>query len=71
MAALPHVDIVRLRLRLRRAVGLQSNFDALPRRSLQIQTGDVRFNWSHGIKKDDLPQQGRRVSITFRHSKLT
>ena len=39
----------------------------LPRRSLQIQTGDVRFSWRHGIAKEDLPDL--RVSVTFRRSK--
>ena len=42
----------------------------LPRRSLQIQTGDVRFNWRHAIHNADLPPTGRRVSITFRRAKL-
>ena len=43
----------------------------LPRRSLQIQTGDVRFNWRHAINNADLPSTGRRVSITFRRAKLS
>ena len=43
----------------------------LPRRSLQIQTGDVRFNWRHAIHNADLPPTGRRVSITFRRAKLS
>jgi alkylated DNA repair dioxygenase AlkB len=37
----------------------------LPRRSLQLQTGYVRFNFQHGIKNADLLGP-RRVSITFR-----
>ena len=44
---------------------------SLPRRSLQIQTADVRFNWRHGIALEDLPLEGRRVSITFRRAKLS
>ena len=43
----------------------------LPRRSLQVQTADVRFNYAHGIANADLPANGRRVSITFRCAKLT
>ena len=39
----------------------------LPRRSLQIQTGDVRFNWRHAIENADLCGP-RRVSITFRRA---
>eukprot|EP00967_Tisochrysis_lutea_P125340 scaffold210619_cov28-Tisochrysis_lutea.AAC.5 len=38
----------------------------LQRRSLQIQSGDVRFSWQHGILNEDLPE--RRVSITFRQA---
>ncbi|EOD19305.1 hypothetical protein EMIHUDRAFT_450175 [Emiliania huxleyi CCMP1516] len=41
----------------------------LPRRSLQIQTEDVRFNHTHGIAAEDLPEL--RVSVTFRRAKLT
>jgi alkylated DNA repair protein alkB family protein 4 len=41
---------------------------ALPRRSLQIQTGDVRFNYRHEIANRDLGG-ARRVSFTFRHEK--
>eukprot|EP00965_Chrysotila_dentata_P191559 6174601-Pleurochrysis_carterae.AAC.2 len=37
----------------------------LPRRSVQLQTGDVRFNWRHGIEPADL-HGARRVSVTFR-----
>jgi alkylated DNA repair dioxygenase AlkB len=42
----------------------------LPRRSLQIQAGEVRFSWQHGILNDDLPAE-RRVSITFRQAPLS
>ena len=37
----------------------------LPRRSLQLQTGHVRFNYAHGIASEDLRGE-RRVSITLR-----
>ena len=37
----------------------------LPRRSLQLQTGFVRFNFRHSISNADLGGP-RRVSITFR-----
>ena len=37
----------------------------LARRSLQIQTGYVRFNYRHAIVNEDLKGE-RRVSITFR-----
>ena len=37
----------------------------LPRRSLQLQTQRVRFEYAHGIAAEDL-QGERRVSITFR-----
>ena len=37
----------------------------LPRRSMQLQTGNVRFNFQHGIANADLLGE-RRVSITFR-----
>ena len=40
----------------------------LPRRSLQIQTKEVRFDWRHGIEGKDLPDV--RVSITFRRAKF-
>ena len=39
----------------------------LPRRSLQIQTANARYNWRHGITNADLPEL--RVSITFRRAK--
>ena len=42
----------------------------LPRRSLQVQSGDVRFNFRHGISNVDLLDECR-VSITFRRAKLT
>lgn len=39
----------------------------LPRRSIQIQTGTVRYDYMHGIRNQDLPPPpSRRVSITFR-----
>ena len=40
----------------------------LPRRSLQIQTGTVRYEYRHGIANENL-RHDRRVSITFRESK--
>lgn len=39
----------------------------LPRRSLQIQSGSVRYNYRHGIKNGNLLHD-RRVSVTFRES---
>ena len=40
----------------------------LPRRSLQVQSGSARFDFAHGIRRDDLGDP-RRVSVTFRESK--
>ncbi|KAL3916824.1 MAG: hypothetical protein SGPRY_006654 [Prymnesium sp.] len=40
----------------------------LPRRSLQIQTGEVRYNFRHGIENQDLPEL--RVSVTFRRARI-
>ena len=42
----------------------------LPRRSLQVMSGDARYSMTHAINKGDFldPQ---RISITFRHSPLT
>ena len=40
----------------------------LPRRSLQIQTGKVRFEYQHAIANADL-EGDRRVSVTFRKEK--
>lgn len=37
----------------------------LPRRSLQIQLGKVRYSYTHAIRQDDF-HSDRRVSITFR-----
>lgn len=37
----------------------------LPRRCLQVVSGDARYNWTHEIRKDDLFGP-RRVSVTFR-----
>jgi hypothetical protein len=39
----------------------------LPRRSLQIMTGDWRYNYHHSIPNENLLGE-RRVSITFRHT---
>ncbi len=40
----------------------------LPRRGLQVQTGEVRYSYRHGISNADL-HDTRRVSITFRSNK--
>ena len=40
----------------------------LPRRGLQVQTGEVRYSYRHGISNADL-HDARRVSITFRSNK--
>ena len=40
----------------------------LPRRGLQVQTGEVRYSYRHGISNADL-LDARRVSITFRSNK--
>jgi len=40
----------------------------LPRRSLQVQSGSARFDFAHGVRRDDL-RDPRRVSVTFRESK--
>ena len=37
----------------------------LPRRSLQVQTGETRYDWIHSISSENLLGE-RRVSITFR-----
>lgn len=37
----------------------------LPRRSLSIQTGQCRYDYTHAIANEDLLSE-RRVSITFR-----
>ena len=42
----------------------------LPRRSLQLQTGEVRFKYRHGIANQDLDGP-RRVSITFRKERTS
>jgi len=42
----------------------------LKRRTLQILTGDARYNFSHGIKNEDL-MSSSRISITMRESPLT
>ena len=39
----------------------------LPRRSLQIQSGSVRYDYQHSINNEDLLGE-RRVSVTFRES---
>lgn len=41
----------------------------LPRRTLQILTGKARYDFSHGIKNEDLISD-RRVSVTMRESPL-
>ena len=41
----------------------------LPRRSLQVQTGRVRYNFRHGIAAEDFLHE-RRVSITFRQNRF-
>ena len=41
----------------------------LPRRSLQVQSGRVRYNFRHGIAREDLLAE-RRVSITFRQNRF-
>jgi len=38
----------------------------LPPRTLQIITGDIRYNWTHGIANSDL-EDDVRISITLRH----
>jgi alkylated DNA repair protein alkB family protein 4 len=40
----------------------------LPRRSLQIQSGDARYAFAHSIANENLLDP-RRVSITFRESR--
>ena len=42
----------------------------LPRRSLQMQTGHVRYNYQHSISNKNLFGD-RRVSITFRQNICT
>lgn len=39
----------------------------LPRRSLQLVTGDARYKYTHEIKESDL-LDNRRISVTFRQS---
>ena len=39
----------------------------LPRRSLQVQTGETRYDFSHAIRNENL-LAARRVSVTFRES---
>ena len=39
----------------------------LPRRSLQVQTGETRYDFSHAIRNENLLAD-RRVSVTFRES---
>ena len=47
---------------------LQDSYDVLlPRRSLQVQSGVVRYSFSHAIANDNLLDP-RRVSITFRQN---
>jgi alkylated DNA repair dioxygenase AlkB len=42
----------------------------LPRRCLQVLTGKARYDFSHGIRNEDL-YTDRRVSVTMRESPLT
>lgn len=42
----------------------------LPRRCLQVLTGRARYDFSHGIKNEDL-HSDRRVSVTMRESPIT
>jgi alkylated DNA repair dioxygenase AlkB len=39
----------------------------LPRRSLQLQLGEVRYTWTHSIANTDLLGD-RRISVTFRNA---
>ena len=41
----------------------------LKRRTLQVLTGEARYGWEHGIRKEDL--FGDRVSVTMRESPMT
>jgi len=50
-------------------VGPPSVLVQLPRRSLQVQSGRVRYNFRHGIAREDLLAE-RRVSITFRQNRF-
>mmetsp|Transcript_3181 Transcript_3181/g.3942 ORF Transcript_3181/g.3942 Transcript_3181/m.3942 type:complete len:279 (-) Transcript_3181:140-976(-) len=49
----------------KKSLGLDRYEVLLKRRSLQIQTGSVRYNYNHGIPHDNFISD-RRVSITFR-----
>jgi alkylated DNA repair dioxygenase AlkB len=49
------------------ATGVQHKV-LLPRRSLQVVTGESRYNWTHAIANEDLIDP-RRVSITLRRPK--
>ena len=51
------------------AAGPPSVLVQLPRRSLQVQSGRVRYNFRHGIAREDLLAD-RRVSITFRQNRF-
>ena len=42
----------------------------LPRRTLQVLTGNARYDYSHGIRNQDLVDD-RRVSVTMRESPLS
>ena len=50
-------------------VAAKSVLVLLPRRSLQVQMGRVRYNFRHGIAADDFIDE-RRVSITFRQNRF-
>lgn len=58
----------------RKAVGATDGPGAvrvvLPRRCVQVQSGDSRYGYTHAIGNGDL-QGPKRVSITFRESPVT
>lgn len=64
-------DDVKLRKRREDENDARSEGDAvdvfLPRRSLQVQTGETRYEFSHAIRNENL-LAARRVSVTFRES---
>ena len=53
----------------RPATAAQSVLVLLPRRSLQVQMGRVRYNFRNGIAAGDFLDE-RRVSITFRQNRF-
>ena len=64
-------DDVKVRKRRQDENDARSEGDAvdvfLPRRSLQVQTGETRYEFSHAIRNENL-LAARRVSVTFRES---